>query len=235
MLTALIGNAKLRIKILLGERIHPFTHFPKWVNIETFLDIGANKGEYSWSYFQSFPKGRAWLVEPIPRLHDVIREKLAGHADNYMLFDACLGAAPGVVDLHVTNHIGASSVLPMHDAFIQANPHVKEIEVIRKKLVTLDEFVNTNSIAPVDLIKVDVEGFELEVVSGGKDYLRNGVKWVLIEHSFVRSADSQRRFIEVHSLLLDLDFELYAICDQYHHADSRRIVQFDAIYRKRIE
>lgn len=235
MLAALINNAKIRIKVLLGKRIHPFTHFPQTVDIKTFLDIGANKGEYSWSYFRSFPKGRAWLIEPIPKLHDVIRAKLDDHADSYMLFDACLGAGPGIVDLHVTNHIGASSVLPMHDAFVQANPHVKEVEVIRKKLITLDEFVNIESIPPVDLLKVDVEGFELEVISGGKNYLRKGVKWILIEHSFVRSADSQRRFVEVHSLLLDSGFELYAICDQYHHADSHRIVQFDAIYRKRNE
>ena len=81
----------------------------------------------------------------------------------------------------------------MHDDFINANPYMQEVEVNQKKLVTLDDFLSKELIPPVGLLKVDVEGFELEVVSEGKDYLRNSVKWILIEYSFVRSANSRHR------------------------------------------
>lgn len=233
MRSMLVDRLKIQLRRWRGQPVHPFTHFPPGMNFKTFLDIGANKGDYAWAYFASFPVGRAWLVEPIPRLHQTIHERLRKFKGRYELYDTCLGNSEEVVELHVTNQIGASSILPMHSKFMNANPSVKQVEVLHKRLVKLDELARANSIPDIDLMKVDVEGFESEVVAGGESFIKRSVSWILIEHSFVRSDNSQQRFIDVHSRLLSMGFDFYAICDQYHDAKTREIVQFDAIYHKR--
>jgi len=232
MFEKLINDFKLKANIFLGRRIHPFTHFPKSLNIQSFLDIGANKGEYASAYFHCFPTGKAWLVEPIPKLHDVINTRLRDYDQQYKLFGVCLGDRAGEININVANQIGASSVLPLNDAFANVNPNIKITEVVRAKLMTLDDFSLEESLPTMDLMKIDVEGFEYEIIRGGVSYIRSKVNWILVEHSFVRSDDSQQRFLNVHAKLLELGFDLYGVRDQYHAEGTGQIIQFDAIYRK---
>ena len=233
MRSMLVDKLKIGLRRWRGLPVHPFTHFPLGLKVGTFLDVGANKGDYSWAYFTSFPDGRAWLIEPIDNLHQSIHNRLRQYPGQYELYDACLGNSNDTIELNVTNHIGASSILPMHSRFQRVNPDVKQVEVLRKTLIKLDKFAEAKSLPDIDLMKVDVEGFESEVIAGGENFIKRRVAWILIEHSFVRSDDSQERFIDVHSRLYRAGFDFYAICDQYHDVKTREIVQFDAIYRKR--
>ena len=54
-------------------------------------------------------------------------------------------------------------------------------EVARHQFVTIDEYVRTSNLARVDLIKIDVDGFDLEVLRGAKETIERFKPVVLVE------------------------------------------------------
>ncbi len=114
----------------------------------TAVDIGAHIGTWSVNMASRFKKVIAF--EPVDEHRECFAENV--QADNVELISAALGAAPGSVSIsRDANNSGAS--------------HVKGDGSV--PMITLDSLC----LADVDLIKMDVEGYEANVIAGGKETL----------------------------------------------------------------
>lgn len=82
-------------------------------------------------------------------------------------------------------------------------------KIIAKKIqvTTLDSFIEKNSIPRVDLIKIDVETFELEVIEGFLQNLNKFQPTLLIEVLNEQIAAGLSKFIS------NLNYEIYSICE----------------------
>jgi hypothetical protein len=91
------------------------------------------------------------------------------------------------------------------------------------------------SIDRIDIVKIDVEGTELEVIEGGTETFKNKVDNVFIELSFVRRNRESPYWVQICKLLYDLGFMLINVYDVARYvADGRQYVaQMDAIFTKR--
>jgi len=162
----------------------------------SFIDVGANFG-----YFTALaakmcgPTGKIVAIEPSPfafsRLQGLIEK-------NSITFAKCynwgLGSIAGTLLLHLPEETD-----PIHSPTIIGEPTKNSVEV---KIVTLDELLDMERLSTVDLMKVDVEGFEPEVFKGGRKSLETGkVKAILCELNDVwlrkagTSAEALYRFI----------------------------------------
>lgn len=93
---------------------------------------------------------------------------------NITLSQLALGSEPGKLLLHVKNFHGHHSL-----GDTSASPTVEKIEV---DVETLDRYCNSNGIEQIDFLKIDVEGFEEEVLKGATTMLKNAnVGLVLFE------------------------------------------------------
>ena len=80
--------------------------------------------------------------------------------------------------------------------------------------------------------KVDVQGFELQVLDGARDILLNA-DYVLIEVSFVQLYEGQPLFDEINSHLNQLGLFYSGNVEQLISKSNGKILQADALYCRR--
>ena len=140
----------------------------------TIFDVGANCGLFSAFAATAFPNAEITAFEPAADLASVMKLNLAG--TKVRVVQAAVSDRPGIATLYVnpaaqqTNSLNRSAV----DIFAS--------EAIRKEQVptiVLDEFAVQEGIASIDVLKVDVQGFEGAVFRGARSILPNVQKLVV--------------------------------------------------------
>lgn len=131
------------------------------------IDVGANFGWFAVRLARLVgPAGQVHAFEPVPFIHELARENLAlnGLAEAVILNCTALGAAEGTLVLRSFAGLphGHTTAAPLDRA--DAVEHLC-------LLTTLDAYCRTQQLAQVDLLKVDVEGFERDVFEGGRETL----------------------------------------------------------------
>ena len=148
---------------------------------DLFIDIGALWGEYAINLADNFKE--VWAFEPAGDSRGILEENIKKYKkENIKVYPYALSNKRGEAQLwrhkdKIKGMTGIRKHYPYKD---------NEIVTLGKLLGkvetrTLDELVNGRK---VDLIKIDVEGSELEVLQGGNETLKN-TKWIVIEiHSY---------------------------------------------------
>jgi FkbM family methyltransferase len=142
----------------------------------TFVDAGAHVGQYSLlASGRVGPAGRVIAFEPHPVLRPVLRRNIrrAG-CTNVTVSSLALGRTSGRADLvlHPSANFGASSLRPD-----DAVAHLRRAPV---KVAALDNYLDRAGVAQVDLLKMDVEGAELDVIEGASHTLAANPGIVLV-------------------------------------------------------
>ena len=155
------------------------------------FDIGANVGAYT-LVFASWvgPAGRVFAFEPAPDARAGLRAHVHLNRidDRVEISDAAMSSTVGRAAFGVHPSGGASS--------LQIGS-VDRARVIEVPAETIDHFCSSRQLRP-DVIKIDVEGAELDVLRGGRDTLaRPGIEVFVEFHPAVwTSSGSGRRDIE---------------------------------------
>jgi FkbM family methyltransferase len=136
---------KLYSKLIENSILHVLE---KYVGSGLVIDVGGNTGYQT--YFHS-QYNNVVTYEPVPELFEVLKENLK-NLDNVTFINKAVGADCGTVKLYVdVNRLSMTSQAPL-----------VENEEIKVPIVSLDSEDHQD----VCFIKVDVEGFELEVLKG---------------------------------------------------------------------
>jgi FkbM family methyltransferase len=130
----------------------------------TVFDVGAYKGEFAVACLEQWPECRVESFEPL--LQGDIEGDLG---KRWHWHQVALGNVCEIVEIHHCKSLASSSVLPMAELHEQAFPYTKGSELVRVGMVTLEEFIDL--IEPPALLKIDVQGYELEVLKGAGEAL----------------------------------------------------------------
>ena len=138
----------------------------QWVKkFDISVDIGANLGLWSQSLEQKFAKNFA--IEPIPSMIEYLR--LNAPLSN--ILTTALGNTQGSVSMSCDpNNYGKNQICVQGD--------------ITVPIQSLDSL----SLPPADLIKIDVEGFEYEVLIGGEAYIKSSWPVLVVEQENKKSS-----------------------------------------------
>jgi len=143
----------------------------KQVEIKTILDIGAAHGHFSKFALRYWPEAKVTAVE-CSEVNSFFLDPT-----NWNVHYACLGDKPCKKTFYVNPldlHGGGSSF------YKENTKHFNKSDEIEKDIVTLDSL----ELLPHDLIKIDVQGAELDVMKGGEETIKQA-KYLLLELSFV--------------------------------------------------
>lgn len=146
--------------------------------VKVAFDIGANVGQTAREFLKAFPAARVHAFEPHPttfrELQKLSDPRLRQH-------NLALGETSGSVTMYEYGETGGASLrnslAPNARTASQFGYQATERSVA---CTTLDAFCADQGIDRVDLLKIDVEGFELAVLKGGPKMLED-VAFIYLE------------------------------------------------------
>lgn len=180
-------------------------HVPLPEGIRTVVDVGANRGQFALVARERWPTARLICFEPLPRALAVLRRVLHDRPQTEIV-DAAIGAGSGRAMLHVSRSEDSSSLLAITELQTRTFPGTDEISAIDVPTTSLDECLDHDIERPV-LLKIDVQGFELEVLRGANRLLKV-IDVVLVECSFEEFYSGQAKAEDVIRFLHDRGFAL---------------------------
>ncbi|MCV6608365.1 MAG: FkbM family methyltransferase, partial [Campylobacterales bacterium] len=152
------------------SRARGFYEWPKQKLIYEFMpeggvmiDIGANKGDFALiAAKKAGANGTVVAIEPDPLNSMLIRKSIEKNNYNYMKLLTCgVSSFNGILQFF----IGKES---SHNSMVQMEKNQRSIEIITR---TLDSIVDDLNLDRVDLIKIDVEGADVEVLTSALNTL----------------------------------------------------------------
>lgn len=159
----------------------------------TFVDVGANVGYYSAMASSIVGAGRVISYEPNPYAFERLREWVeTNQARNITPVNAALGAEAGTI----TTCFGDSD---NHTASLVPTPDRSNTETAVVNVRTLDAEADRLGIRHIDVMKIDVEGYEPEVFKGSSKLLEDGrIGAILCEFSspWLKQAGSSTEELE---------------------------------------
>jgi FkbM family methyltransferase len=197
--------------------------------VKTVVDGGAYVGSIARELSEAFPSATVYAFEPQV---ESFRELVAASASNGRIrpMPYALGEATRTGRLKVGVLPYTSSLLGRPTGGRRYYPegatlnHEVEIGV-----VSLDDWVQKHDLPGVDVIKLDVQGYELQVLLGASQVLKSSVELVYAEVSFVPLYENTCLFHDVSSYLYGLGFTLYGLYDLHFAADGQ-LVYADATF-----
>lgn len=148
-----------------------------------FIDVGANYGEFS---IIPAEMGISCLaVEANPRVAACLRNTLS-HYPNVSMVEAAAGDHAGSATFYYCTNASGSGSLASGTPAVEAEFFSKSVNTITIPMYTIDELAAIANIQSTDgvLLKIDVEGFEEEVLAGASQLLRTVAWWrAIVEFS----------------------------------------------------
>jgi FkbM family methyltransferase len=154
------------------------------------VDAGANHGDFAQAASALFPGVRVLLCEPVPSLVKVIESKAAASTQlRWEVEPSALGASEARATLSCSaSHDAIASIVGFSEEYLENCPAVEKGEMIDCDVKPLDQVLEERGITAVDLLKIDVEGYEFELLKGAKQALAN-TRSVVVEVSRLRRPD----------------------------------------------
>jgi FkbM family methyltransferase len=145
--------------------------------IRTVLDVGANEGQTALPFARAFPEAQVFAFEPVPQTFSTLRARTA-NVDRIRCFELALGDYDGEATISLADKSGQNSLLNV----AEPGPGTITVPVARG-----DTWASTHDVDHVDVLKIDAEGYDLEVLSGFDELLAaSKVRAVLVECEFER-------------------------------------------------
>lgn len=194
----------------------------------TVLDVGANVGQFAVASAKLFPDARVHSFEPVPDCVESLRKNVSS-LGNVIVYPLALGEDEGEVEFHVNTHSHSSSVLPLAQAHRDAFPEARETRVIQVQLSTLDRvFANVEFKSPV-LLKLDVQGYEVQTLRGAVETLRR-VDYVVLEASFKPMYEGELLFMDTVRIMEQQGFRFERPVGWLSEPGNGEILQMDALF-----
>jgi FkbM family methyltransferase len=200
------------------------------LGIRTLIDIGANVGQYATYAREIFPEAQIYSFEPLKDCFEQLKKKMNGDF-KFQAFNFALGDEHGEAQINHNEHSAASSLLKMvdlhHKHYIYAiNTKSETIRIER-----LDDVTRSMKIKTPLMIKIDVQGFEDKVISGGVETIRKA-KILIVETSFEVLYEGQSLFGDIYEKLKKLGFIYYSNDHQVRSDKDRRVLQENSVFIK---
>jgi FkbM family methyltransferase len=222
------------IKTLASKAIHPllrksayflnskYRYYPSIISTLTYLklcgfspsttiDVGAYVGNWTKMFKGIFPDSKVLMIEPLDDKSSILEHVCASYSGSVFLEKKLLGSIDGK-DMSFVQMESGSSVFEKNSAF------ARTYQI--KTQVSLDALLQSHSLfmAP-SFLKLDVQGYELEVLKGATEVLKQ-TEFVLMEASLIPINRGSPLIFEVMDFMDKRGFRLLDFCSQIRKHDG---------------
>jgi len=188
---------------------------------KTVLDIGAAYGDWTKECLKVYPNSKFLLLEPLAEYNNALNKMVYQHS-NVRFINAVAGAVSGQVEMHVQKDLVGSSLLDDKDKSYSGS--MRSIS-----MVSIDDLLNKGELEPPELVKIDVQGFELEVLKGGGS-LFNSAEVFILEVSLYEFCHGMPIAQDIIAYMAKKGFVLYDIATIIRRPLDDALAQMDVVF-----
>jgi len=197
--------------------------------IKTIIDIGANKGQFALAARYVFPEAKIISFEPLSAPAEKFN-KLFKNDVNIVLNQVAAGPEKHTLPIHVSKKDDSSSLLPIGSRQSAIFPGTEESHTEEIKVAPLIHYINEEDLVVPIFVKIDVQGYELEVLIGCEE-LNEFFDYIYVECSFIELYENQALADEVIQYLSKKSFRLKGIYNTYY--DKKGVaIQSDFLFKR---
>ena len=191
---------------------------------KTLIDVGSNKGQFSILARKFFPDIEIHSFEPqIEELN--IQKKILGNK-NINYYNFALGDEDKELNLYITKRKDSSSLLKPIQT-ISSKYLTKEIRKVSVK--KLDKILALRNIKRPSILKLDVQGFELEVLKGSLEIFKM-IDYIITEVSFIEIYENQVMENKLLDFIYSKKFKLEKKCNS--SKIDKQLFQEDVLFTR---
>jgi FkbM family methyltransferase len=186
---------------------------------ETIFDVGANVGQTANALLRFFPDAKIYCFEPIGASFKVLE---ANYGTRTVCMQMALGATPGTMDVKLRSD---SELNSLRADFDRPGYYAGGTETV--KISTADLFCAERGVRTIDILKMDVQGWEIEVLRGASGLLgSNRIRYVYAEVGFRRNDVEMVMFGDLDEEMAKHGFLFSGFYDAYRYGPSKEFMLF---------
>ncbi len=202
----------------------------KWLrdmNFRTVLDVGANVGQFAAGAHAILPDAAIYSFEPLPDCYAQLVKTMAG-VGKFRAFNVGLGAARAEMQINRSPWSASSSFRKMAKLHIENYPRTEGHETATVPVETLDGIMGPMELAEPILLKMDVQGYEDQVLAGGKG-IASRAAVIIVEVSFETLYEGQPLFDDIYRAITGMGLVYKGNLEQAPDQNGR-LLYADAIF-----
>ena len=192
------------------------------------FDIGANDGQSIKRFNSIFPKSIIYSFEPIEELFKKIIKLY--NTKNFIVNNFALGEKEEKKNFYINKHSFTSSFFKINNKYKELHDFDKAQKTTNVKVMTLDKYIKLHNVKKIDILKIDTQGYELNILKGAKLTLKKKIiKFIEIEMII---ADYYKKKINIHDIDLIMSKNNYYLynMENFCYDKNCEIKWFDMLY-----
>ncbi len=200
-------------------------------SLKTIIDIGANKGQFALAVRKWAKNARIISFEPLCGPSKIFKAVFKNDA-NVHLNIAAIGPTSQRSLMHLSEHEDSSSLLPIGPKQSIYFPGTHEKGVVEIDVAPLDSFLHADDIELPSMLKLDVQGFEMEALKGCES-LFTRINLIYCECSFIELYSDQKLAHDIIQWLYDRQFILIGVFNTSYDF-SGQAIQADFLFERQV-
>lgn len=205
-----------------------FAHF----NIDTLFDVGANEGQYAQAMQKLGYDKELISFEPVKATFDTLSKKAFG-ITNWKTYNFALGDKDTEDYINISKNTVSSSMLEMLPEHVKQeadSAYITKEKIVVKKLDSIfNSYVKQNNSV---YLKLDVQGFEKNVIEGATDSLQK-IKLIQLEMALVPLYKGELLLADMINYMESKGFILYTLIPGFNNYETGQLFQTDGIFARK--
>jgi FkbM family methyltransferase len=188
----------------------------------TIFDAGAYIGDVTASYLKNFPQAKIYSFEPSPESFAKVKARFEVVA-NVIPINAAISQQEGEASFFLNQLPVANSLLERPKEGKKYYPaRAEAIETIQVRTISFDSFAAENNLKKINILKMDIQGGELNALKGAVKLLSEGaIDLIFSEVLFVSLYQDCPLMHDIASFLENYDYSLYDIYELMRRGDGQ--------------
>jgi len=200
-------------------------------NIDLVFDIGANKGQYATGIIDAGYKNKIVSFEPLSSIYNIIERESKKYPTWTVAPRCAIGAKREEIEINISANSVSSTLLNMLDSHTEGAPESKIIGKEKVQVFPLDE-VGENYVTSAKniFIKIDVQGFEQEVLKGAESIIARA-RGIEIEISLIPLYENQNWLLpQILEYMTHKGFVITSIVPAFTDHKTGKVLQCNGIF-----